>query len=226
MAGIIRWGMWSAGFSEHGGGAGEPEFDLVGCLARLDDIAASVEIPTAIGVARSLFGSGRFGGDTIQYHDPRNSFLDSVIDRGLGLPITLSVLMIEVASRVGVELCGVGLPGHFVVGEIDGVASVPARFFDVFHGGKILDADGCRALVSRLAGGRVEIPVEAWYPATNLAIVERMLNNQRAYWANLARTGDPSALLVLDAVMWSRSCLPTIGDSERGDWMRAVAPLN
>ena len=224
MSALIRLAMSDAGFT-----IGRPvatDVDMVGELARLDELAAGVDVPTSFGVARHLFGSGRFGGDSVDYYDPRNSFLDEVLDRGIGLPITLSVLMIEVASRLGVELRGIGLPGHFVVGELDGVARVPARFFDPFNGGSVLDADGCRDLVSRLAGGPITIPVEAWYPATNGSILERMLNNQKAYWMALTRTGDLSAASVLNAVMWARSCMPLIGDRERGEWMRAIAPLN
>lgn len=224
LSAVVRLAMSDAGFAV--GRVVATDIDMVGELARLDELAATVEVPTSFGVARSLFGSGRFGGDSIEYYDPRNSFLDEVLDRGAGLPITLSVLMIEVAARVGVELHGIGLPGHFVVGELDGVARVPARFFDPFHGGSVLDANGCRELVSRLAGGPVGIPVEAWYPATNVSILDRMLNNQKAYWMALTRTGDLSAASVLNAVMWARTCLPHIGDRERGEWMRAIAPLN
>ena len=208
-------------------GAGESsDFDLVERLARLDELAAAVETPTSHGVARFLFASGRFRGNVARYQDPENSSLDVVLDRGLGIPISLSVLMIEVAARVGVTLCGVGLPGHFVVGEIDGVARIPSRFFDPFHGGAVLDAEDCRDLVNRLAGRPVAIPPECWYPASPVAIVERMLNNLKAIWTTSARAGDPSALIVLRAVMWLRSCLPTIGGSEHDEWSRLVAPLN
>jgi regulator of sirC expression with transglutaminase-like and TPR domain len=203
-----------------------PSSDLVEQLARLDELAAAVETPTSHGVARHLFGSGLFRGNVARYHDPDNSALDVVLDRGLGIPITLSVLMIEVAARVGVPLCGVGLPGHFVVGEIDGVARIPTRFFDPFHGGTVLDAEDCRDLVNRLAGRPVAIPPECWYPASSVAVIERMLNNLKAIWTAAVGSGDPSALLVVRAVMWLRSCLATIGESERAEWSRLVAPFN
>jgi hypothetical protein len=202
------------------------EFDLVEQLACLDELAAAVETPTSHGVARFLFGSGRFRGNVTNYQQTENSLLDVVLERGLGIPITLSVLMVEVAGRVGVSLCGVGLPGHFVVGEIDGVARIPNRFFDPFHGGAEVDAEDCRDLVNRLAGRPVAIPPECWYPASGVAIVERMLNNLKAIGTTAVRAGDPSALLVLRSVMWLRSCLPTIGESEREEWSRLVAPLN
>lgn len=208
------------------GERGSEDFDLLGHVARLDDLAAAVETPTSHGVARHLFGSGRFRGNTERYHDPNNSFLDVVLDRGLGLPITLSVLMIDVASRLGVTLCGIGLPGHFVVGEIDGVARIPTRFFDPFHGGVVLDAEDCRELVNRLAGRPISVPPECWYPATPTAVVERMLNNLKGIWLPAARRGDPSSLVVLRAVSWLRTGLPTVGEAERDDWSRLVAPLN
>lgn len=205
---------------------GSLEFDFVGHLARIDELAAEVETPTSHGIARHLFGSGRFRGNATQYHDPENSLLDRVLDRGLGIPISLSVLMIDVGSRLGVPLRGVGLPGHFVVGEIDGVARIPSRFFDPFHGGAVLDAEDCRDLVNRLAGRPVAIPPECWYPTSDVAVIERMLNNLKAIGTNSVRSGDPSAVIVLRAVMWLRSCLVTIGDSERDEWSRLVAPLN
>lgn len=202
------------------------DVDLVGQLARLDELAAGVETPTSHGVARHLFGSGRFRGNAARYQEPDNSFLDAVLDRGLGIPISLSVLMIEVAARVGVSLCGVGLPGHFVVGEIDGVARIPSRFFDPFHGGAVRDAEDCRDLVNRLAGRMVAVPPECWYPATPAAVIERMLNNLKAIFMGASRSGDLSALIVLRSVMWLRACLATIGDSERDEWSRLVASLN
>lgn len=201
-------------------------FDLVGQLARLDELAAAVETPTAHGVARHLFASGRFRGNVENYRDPDNSFLDVVLDRGLGLPITLSIVMIEVAFRVGVPLCGVGLPGHFVVGQIDGVARIPTRFFDPFHGGVELDAEDCRDLVNRLAGRPVAVPPECWYPTSALAVVERMTNNLKAVCLAGVAGGDPTELVMLRAVMWLRACLPSIGGSEREEWLRLVARLN
>ena len=221
MAAVVRRAQDDAARNEHA-----VDFDLVGQLARLDELAAAVETPTSHGVARHLFGSGRFRGNVDRYRDPDNSLLDVVLDRGLGIPISLSVLMIEVAARVGVSLCGVGLPGHFVVGEIDGVARIPSRFFDPFHGGAVLDAEDCRDLVNRLAGRAVAVPPECWYPATPAAVMERMLNNLKAIFVGASRSGDPSALVVLRSVMWLRACLVTIGDSERDEWSRLVASLN
>jgi regulator of sirC expression with transglutaminase-like and TPR domain len=101
-----------------------------------------------------------FAGDTIAYADPCNSMLDSVLERGSGLPITLSVLWIEVARRAGVTLAGVGLPGHFVVGHF-GVD--PPLLIDPFRGGALVEDEP----------GPVGL-VRAWSPHD---IALRMLNN-------------------------------------------------
>ena len=85
-------------------------------LGRLDELAAECRAADARRRScSSLFATGRFTGNAVDYYDPRNSYLDQVLARGLGIPITLSVLAIEVGRRVGVPLVGVGMPGHFLV---------------------------------------------------------------------------------------------------------------
>ena len=98
---------------------------------------------------RHLFDEHGYAGNEADYTDPRNSYLDRVLDRRLGIPITLSVLMMEVARRNGVVLHGIGMPGHFLVGEPDG-----RTFYDPFHHGRQLDADGARDVFSADPGRR------------------------------------------------------------------------
>jgi regulator of sirC expression with transglutaminase-like and TPR domain len=161
--------------------------DVPAELGELDALAAQVPADAgADGVAAHLFRELGYAGNTVDYGDPRNSFLDEVRARRLGIPITLSVVMIEVARRIGVELHGVGMPGHFLVGAGAGV------FYDPFHAGARLDADGCRDL---LASARADIPFRPEYLAAvpTTAIVSRMLANlvntylqrepQSAVWA-------------------------------------------
>ena len=88
----------------------------------------------------------RFAGDRSTYTDWRNSCLDHVLETGRGIPITLSVLLIEVARRRGVELVGIGMPAHFLVGD----PTDPEWFVDPFHGGRTLDRAGCEALLRDL----------------------------------------------------------------------------
>jgi regulator of sirC expression with transglutaminase-like and TPR domain len=123
-----------------------PDLDIAAPLAELDRLAEGVQGDTADDVAAALFGDGGFAGNTVDYGDVRNSYLDDVLARRLGIPITLSVVMIEVGRRVGVALYGVGMPGHFLVqaaGDHD-------TWFDPFQGGRRLDETGCRELYEQI----------------------------------------------------------------------------
>jgi regulator of sirC expression with transglutaminase-like and TPR domain len=123
-----------------------PDLDVAGPLAELDRLADSVRGDTVSDLAAALFGEGGFTGNTVDYADPRNSYLDDVLARRLGIPISLSVLIIEVGRRRGVRIYGVGMPGHFLVQSAD----EPDVWFDPFHGGRRLDEAGCRALYGEL----------------------------------------------------------------------------
>ena len=123
-----------------------PDLDISGVLAELDGLAENMPSASAADVAGALFGEGGFAGNTLDYGDPRNSYLDDVLARRLGIPISLSVLMIEVGRRCGVPIYGVGMPGHFLVQA----AGEPDVWFDPFHGGRQLDEAGCQELYEQL----------------------------------------------------------------------------
>ena len=151
------------------------DLDVAARLAHLDELAAQVRVADAPGVAAALFGDGGFTGNTVDYYDPSNSYLDDVLDRRLGIPITLSVLMIEVGRRAGVPLAGVGMPGHFLVGS-DGIE----QWFDPFHGPEPLGVDECEALYARQLGAvALAQPLQREQLAAvgPLAILDRMLAN-------------------------------------------------
>ncbi len=121
-------------------------------LRRFDDLAArlrtSLEGVTSpegkIDAINSLlFKEEGFRGNADDYYDPRNSFLNEVLDRRIGIPITISIVYMEVGRRAGVPFYGIGLPGHFIVGLPNGNDRI---FIDPFHGGKILTEDDCREL--------------------------------------------------------------------------------
>ena len=117
--------------------------DIPGVRSALDELARDApDDPNEL--ARFLFADGNFAGNEVDYADPRNSFLDEVLRRRLGIPITLSVLMIEVGRRRNVKLQAIGMPGHFLVG------AGPGRFIDPFHGGVALDRGGAQALFEQL----------------------------------------------------------------------------
>jgi regulator of sirC expression with transglutaminase-like and TPR domain len=115
-----------------------------------------------------------FAGDRDRYDHPDNSMLDVVLARRRGLPILLSVVYIEVARRAGIALCGVGLPGHFVVGDL---ASDPPLLLDPFAGGQTVEADA-------------ELDLIRPWRAHEIAM--RMLNNLAAAYR---RRGDLGAAI-------------------------------
>ena len=143
----------------------------------LNDPLLSAEI-----LALHLFREGRFAGNSKDYYDARNSFLNDVIDRGRGIPIALSVLFIEVARRLGIQLYGVGLPGHFLVKYSDTANEV---FFDPFNGGKILTEDDCRQKVEEMYQGRVPFRSSFLKAFTNKQILSRMLQNLKGVYFNI-----------------------------------------
>jgi len=129
---------------------------------------------------RQLFEIEGFCGNQEDYYDPRNSFLNDVIDRRTGIPITLSILYMEVGRRIGLRVEGVGLPGHFVVKcKQDGVEV----FVDPFERGEILKAEGCQKKLIQLHGKEVKFN-RSWLDAVDHGqILTRMLHNLKGiYW--------------------------------------------
>jgi regulator of sirC expression with transglutaminase-like and TPR domain len=157
----------------------------------------------ASAVARLLFEEEGFRGNAEDYYDPRNSLFDDVLDRRLGIPITLSVVYVAVAARAGLEAVGVGLPGHFVVrAERHG----RHRLLDPFHGGALLDHAGCEALVARVRPGGGPLDPRWLAPVTTRQIFIRMLANLKAIysslgdWARALGAAERIVLLVPDAL--------------------------
>ncbi len=125
----------------------QPELDVAAYLGRLDALAASVrsrlsEAPSFADIIQALntilFQEEGLAGNQTDYHDPRNSFLNEVLDRKLGIPITLSLVYIEVGTRLGVPLVGVGFPGHFVV-KYEGPEG--ETILDPFQGGSTVSQE-------------------------------------------------------------------------------------
>lgn len=176
-------------------------------LNRLDELAEGVEDCSADGVADHLFATGHFAGNRTAYYDWHNSCLDRVIATRTGIPISLSVLMIEVARRVGVDLQGVGMPAHFLVRS----AGDPELFFDPFHQGRRLDRAGARSLFEQVTGGQVSWDDRFLDPTPNRDIVIRMLNNLKGVF-----TGRSDAVR-LGIVMDFRSTVPELAELEAAE---------
>lgn len=162
-----------------------PELDLYAYLARLDHLSSSVrrfldlEAPVetqADMVADFLFRQLGFAGNRSQYQDPTNSYLNDVLDRRLGIPISLSVIFIEVARRSGIPASGIGLPGHFIVGV---QSARKMHLYDPFNGGLRLSEQDCEQLVRTTTGSSSPFQPEWLLPLQPGRILARMLNNLR-----------------------------------------------
>jgi len=176
-----------------------PSLDVAAYLARLDALGALVRqrepephrVATTLRAVRDiLFEEVGFRGNEEAYYDPRNSYLNEVLDRKLGIPISLSVLFIEVGRRAGLALQGVGFPGHFMAKLHPEVG--PEVFIDAYNGGELLSKDECVARFKTGAAGREFDP--RWLQGvSSRQILGRMLHNLkkiyveqgddvRAYW--------------------------------------------
>lgn len=121
-----------------------------------------------------LFGRMAFRGDVAQYHDPENSFLNRVLDRRLGLPISLSLLYITTAQRLGINAYGIGLPGHFIVGVFEDGKEI---FVDPFNGGRRLKISDCARLVQQTTGATKPFQQRWLRPVAPVDLLARMLTN-------------------------------------------------
>ncbi len=172
-------------------------------LKRLDDLA---ERSGARGIAdplralhrlrEFLFDEEGFRGNADDYYEPANSCLNEVLERKVGIPITLSVLMIEVALRVGLRVQGIGLPGHFVVSAAVGSESV---LLDPFDGGTVLTQETATDLASRALGRRVTLTAEHFAPVSKRQILTRMLVNLRGVYVH--REEWAKSLAVVDHIL-------------------------
>lgn len=181
----------------------DPELDVGVSLRELDRLAESIDsLETLI---RRLFVEEGFAGNTTRYYDPRNSLLDHVLNRRLGIPITLSVVCIEVGRRAGVSLEGISMPGHFLVRPL-----ASDHYLDAFHGGTLLDLAGCEALfrASTRAGQNVQFGRHLLTPSPRRAIFARILENLRMTYRGLGRPAD------LEWVLRMRLALPGVGAQE------------
>lgn len=160
-----------------------PNLDIDAYLSRIDVLAntAAGRLGLDADVYRSiatlnfvLFQEHGFCGNRDHYFDPKNSFLNEVLDRKTGIPISLSVLYIEVAKRIGLSLQGVGFPGHFLVKY---VGSEEEIVIDPFNKGEILSQQNLETMLHRLYGGKIGFDPSLLEPISNKQILRRMLNN-------------------------------------------------
>ena len=184
-----------------------PELDIAAYLNRIDALAHKIgtqivdpaltqPLKIVAQMNRVLFEMEGFSGNTDNYYDPRNSFLNDVLDRRTGIPISLSVLYMEIGRRLGVRIDGVGMPGHFLVKlTLDGFPI----YFDPFNRGERLDEEGCRKKLRLLYGEDFAFDPACLNPVSKSQILSRMLTNLKSIY--FGRQDFRRALLVLDKML-------------------------
>jgi regulator of sirC expression with transglutaminase-like and TPR domain len=160
-------------------------------------LEGDIELPARLtAINRYLFEELGFAGNNVQYDDPRNSYLNQVVDRKLGIPISLAVIQIEVTRRLGLPLDGISFPGHFLVRlpVDDGILVL-----DPFNRGRPVSAEELRERASPHLGGQApddQQLLQILAPATHRMILVRMLRNlkglylEQGDWARVARSAD------------------------------------
>ena len=159
-------------------------------MAGLDNLAALCDEPTLDGVLAVM--RTRLTGVRDDYYNPRNSFLDHVLERGVGLPISLSVIAIEVGRRLDVPIVGVGLPSHFIVRS-----ATSDRYGDPFNDGALFDRAGVVSRWTRLVGDGHPFDELHLRPVDDRTILIRMLNNLRAVYAQRDESNAMYALSIM-----------------------------
>ena len=132
-----------------------------------------------------LFEEQKFIGNREKYEDPRNSCLNEVLERRTGIPITLSLLYMEVAQRAGLHVDGVNFPGHFLVRCPDRGAAAVGIIIDPFHGGAMLSEHDCRMLLQRHVGDEVAFSKSLLATATRPQVISRMLLNLKRLYVHM-----------------------------------------
>jgi regulator of sirC expression with transglutaminase-like and TPR domain len=167
-----------------------PSLDIDAWLERLASLAREAEPIVAAGadtvekiqlLSEFLFVQKGFEGNREQFGDPRNSFLNDVLDRRLGIPITLAVVYIEVGRRLGLNLFGVSFPAHFLVKAVDERGEL---IIDPFNGGAILGLDEIRARIAQIYGQPVELNPAMLKAVGARDILTRMLRNLKNLYAS------------------------------------------
>ena len=182
-----------------------PSLDVAHYLTRLGRLAASVRNGLRRGAAapdvvaalnHCLFEEQGFRGNEQDYYDPRNSFLNEVLDRRTGIPITLSTVYMEVARRAGFHAVGIGLPGHFIVRVAAGGADL---LVDPYHAGTRLSEEDCQERLDRIYAGRLKVNAAMLAPCGRKSMLARMLRNLKAIYLKAA--DHERALKVVDLLL-------------------------
>jgi regulator of sirC expression with transglutaminase-like and TPR domain len=172
-------------------------------IEALDRLAARVQagpelspLSNIAAINKVLFEEENFCGNREEYDDPRNSFLNDVLGRKKGIPITLSLVYTEVARRKGLPITGVGFPGHFLVKHPGPPAEI---VIDPYNRGTILSHADCSALLKDSFGPETELKPEYFVTATRKQILARMLNNLKGSYYR--RNDYPKVLAMIELAL-------------------------
>ena len=183
-----------------------PELDVAHYLHRIDDLARQARShlrsnptprETIAVLNRTLFDREGLRGNRDDFYDARNSFLNDVLDRKLGIPITLSVIYMEVARRVGFPVAGTGMPGHFLLKHYDVMSG--EIIIDAFNRGCLLTAEDCENRMNEIYRGQLEFQPQFLQPVTRREILTRVLNNLRQIY--FTQRNFRKAVAVLDLLL-------------------------
>jgi len=163
-----------------------PDLDVPATLGTIQEIADQARV-FLVGdlegkvqeLSHFLFDDLRFRGNVQDYYEADNSYLNRVLHRRLGIPITLSLITMAIGSRAGLEVVGVGLPGHFITKAIEGGQEV---LFDPFHGGHLLTPDECEQLVQQVIGVPFVATPEHFQAVPPGRLLRRLLTNLKGVY--------------------------------------------
>ncbi|WP_322095917.1 SirB1 family protein [Pseudanabaena mucicola] len=151
-----------------------------------------------------LFVELGFRGNDHDYYEPRNSFINDVLDRRLGIPLSLSLIYILVGDRLGFPMDGVSFPGHFIIRPQHPDLEI---FIDPYNKGEILFPEDCAAKLTQLYGYEIPLQPEYLQPVTVRRILDRMLNNLKLIY--LRRRDPAKALAAIERSLMLNPDVPT-----------------
>jgi regulator of sirC expression with transglutaminase-like and TPR domain len=189
-----------------------PDLDIEKYAGHVDALARRVgeRIPPSADAAQTisalnqvLFQEEGFRGNRENYYDARNSFLNDLLERKLGIPITLAVVYMEVARRIGFPLFGVGMPGHFLLKHYD----VEGRqvLIDCFDGGHILSDSDCQRRLDEIYSGQLPLQPDFLMAVSRRQILTRILNNLKTVYLSTRSFKKALPLIDLVLVIYPRS---------------------
>ncbi|MFG6103051.1 transglutaminase-like domain-containing protein [Leptothoe sp. EHU-05/26/07-4] len=180
-----------------------PELDPAEILQQLDAIATAIRpnistypLKTIQAINHYLYRELGFRGNQMEYYDPDNSYLNRVLERRLGIPITLALVYLEVAQRLDFPMIGVGMPGHFLARPTIEEMEV---YIDPFNQGEVLFTTDCQAIFHRLYGDNAAWSSHYLAPITDKSLLARLLNNLKLIYLN--RRDLTNTLMILDYLL-------------------------